>query len=109
MSALTEAAELERAADWRIRKVGEDPADQASARAATLLQKLADDLRRLQGSPAFTEYSAILNWRGEFDVTEEFAESVHEYRGRIGIEHFPSNGEAYLRTLIALAKNIAGA
>jgi hypothetical protein len=104
-----EAEELERAADWRLRKVGEDPTDAQSAAAAKLLQKLADDVRGLRGSPAHTEYLAILNWLGEFDVTEQFAERANAYRSRIGIEHFPENGEMYLRALIAIARDAAGA
>ena len=103
-----EAAELERAADWRIRKLGEDPADAQSAAAAELLQKLAHEVRGLRGSPASIEYLAILNWLGEFDVMDEFAERATAYRSRIGIEHFPESGEAYLRALIALAKEAAG-
>ena len=103
-----EAAELERAADWRIRKLGENPADAVSAGAAELLQKLADEVRGLQGSPAYTEYLAILNWLGEFDVMEDFAERAHDYRTGIGVTHFPQNGEAYLNALIAIAKEIAG-
>ncbi len=106
---LAEAVELERAADWRIRKLGENPADRQSAAAARLLQKLADDVRRQRGSPAYTEYLAILNWLGEFDVMDDFAERAHEYRARIGIEHWPQNGDDYLRALIALAKDTAGA
>jgi len=104
-----EAVELDRAADWRIRKVGEDPSDRQSAAAAKLLSRLADDVRRLRGSPAYTEYLAILNWLGEFDVIEDFAERANEYRARIGVAHFPENGEAYLRALTALAKDAAGA
>jgi hypothetical protein len=108
MADAIEVEELERAADWRIRKLGADPTDAQSAAAAKLLQNLADDLRGLRGSPAYTEYLAILNWLGEFDVTEEFAECANAYRSRIGVEHFPENGEAYLRALIALAKDAAG-
>jgi hypothetical protein len=104
-----EAAELERAADWRIRKMGVDPADEMSAAAARLLQKLADEVRGLKGSPVYTEYLAILNWLGEFDVMEDFAERAHEYRIQIGAGLFPENGEAYLYALIALAKETAGA
>ena len=104
-----EAVDLERAADWRIRKLGEDPSDRQSAAAAKLLQDLADDVRRLPGSPAYVEYLAILNWLGEFDVMEDFAERANEYRARIGVDHFPQNGDAYLRALIALARNTAGA
>jgi len=103
-----EAEELERAADWRIRKLGADPTDTQSAAAAKLLQNPADDLRRLRGSRAYTEYLAILNWLGEFDVTEDFSERANAYRSRIGVEHFPENGEAYLRALTALAKDAAG-
>jgi hypothetical protein len=104
-----EAAELERVADWWIRKLGENPADRESAAAGKLLQKLADDLRRTPRSAAFVEYLAILNWLGEFDVMEDFAERAHAYRAGIGVEHFPRDGEAYLRALIALAKDTAGA
>lgn len=103
-----EAAELEQAADWRIRKLGDTPVDAVSAGAATLLQRLADEVRSLQGSPVYTEYIAILNWLGEFDVMEDFAERAHDYRADIGVEHFPENGEAYLRALTALAKDTAG-
>jgi len=104
-----EAEELERAADWRIRKLGENPADTQSAAAAKLLQKLAEEVRGLRGSPAYTEYLAILNWLGEFDVMEDFAERAHDYRVRIGVDRFPENGEGYLRALTALAKETAGA
>ena len=81
-----EAVELERVADWRIRKLGENPADRQSAAACRLLQRLADEVRRLSGSPAHTEYLAILNWLGEFDVMEDFAERANDYRARIGVE-----------------------
>jgi hypothetical protein len=103
-----EAVELERCADWRIKKLGENPSDRESAAAATLLQRLADDVRRLPGSPTYVEYLAILNWIGEFDVMDDFAERATEYRTRIGVDDFPQNGDDYLRALIALAKDIAG-
>jgi hypothetical protein len=103
-----EAQELESAADWRIKKIGENPSDAQSAAAARLLSKLADDVRRLHSSPAYTEYLAILNWLGEFDVMEGFAERANDYRARIGIDYFPEDGEAYLHALIALAKDTAG-
>src|SRR3954465_6561072 len=102
-----EAEELERAADWRIRKLGADPTDTQSAAAAKLLQNPADDLRRLRGSRAYTEYLAILNWLGEFDVTEDFAERAHAYRSHIGVEHFPEAAGAYRGALIPRAKETA--
>ncbi|HEX3863824.1 MAG TPA: hypothetical protein VHY35_19250 [Stellaceae bacterium] len=103
-----EAVELQRVADWRIRKTGENPADRQSATAATLLQNLADDLRRLRGGPVYMEYTALLNWLGEFDVMDDFAERANHYRAAIGVEHFPETGEAYLNALITLARDAAG-
>lgn len=106
---LPEAMELERAADWRIRKLGENPDDRESAAAAKLLQRLADDLRRLAGSPAYREYQAICGWLDEFDGTAELADYAQAYRARIGVDEFPADGEAYLRVLIGFAKDTFGA
>ena len=106
---LPEAVELERAADWRIKKLGGNPADGRSAEAAKLLQKLADDLRALPGSPAWREYQAICGWLDEFDGMAEMAEYAHDYRLRIGVDHFPADGEEYLRVLIGFAKDTFGA
>jgi hypothetical protein len=104
-----EAVELERAADWRIKKLGEDPSDQQSATAAKLLQKLADDLRALSGSGAYKEYQAICGWLDEFDGMAELSEYAHDYRMRIGVDRFPANGEEYLRVLIGFARDTFGA
>lgn len=106
---LYEAVELERVADWRIKKAGEDPADSESRKAAELLQALADDLRTLVGSPAFVEYRAICHWLDEYDGVEDAAERAHAYRVGIGVEHFPASGEDYLRTLIRFARETFGA
>lgn len=109
MTGSIEAAELERVADWRLRKFGDNPADQQSAAAARLLHQLADDLRRAGAVPAYAEYLALLNWLGEFDVMEDFAERANDYRAAIGVAHYPADGAAYLEALIALAKEVAGA
>ena len=106
---LPEAIELERAADWRIKKVGENPADKESEAAAALLQKLADELRGLINSAAYREYQAICDWLDEFDGMAELAEYAQDYRARIGIDKFPADGEAYLRVLIGFAKDTFGA
>jgi hypothetical protein len=106
---LPEAIDLERAADWRIRKLGENPADAESAAAAKLLQKLADDVSKLAGSPAYREYQAICGWLDEFDGMAELVEYARDYRIRIGIDRFPADGEAYLRVLIGFAKEVFGA
>jgi len=83
-SDLPEAIELERAADWRIRKLGENPGDVASAQAAKLLQRLADDIRGLARSPAYREYQAICGSLDEFDGMAELGEYAQDYRARIG-------------------------
>ena len=108
-SDLLEAIELERAADWRIKKLGESPADTKSAAAAKLLQNLADDLRAHPSSPAYREYQAICGWLDEFDGMAELSEYAHGYRMRIGVDHFPASGEDYLRVLTGFAKNAFGA
>lgn len=103
-----EAQQLERAADWRIKKLGANPQDRQSADAARLLQRLADDVRRLRGSATYREYIAICNWLGEFDSLDDFAQRADEYRAGIGVAHAPDDGEEYLRALIGLARQIIG-
>jgi len=103
-----EAEELQRAAEWRLRMVDSDPTDERSAAAAELLVKLADDIRRLRGSPLFQEYLAICNWLGESDGITDFMALANDYRSRIGVDRSPANGEAYLRELINLAKQVFG-
>jgi hypothetical protein len=103
-----EAALLERAAEWRLRKVDADPADLVSAAAAARLEKLAREVRGLRGTPLFLEYLAICNWLGESDGISDFMESANDYRARIGVDRSPADGEAYLRALIELAKQTFG-
>ena len=104
-----EVEQLERAAEWRLRKLDADPSDAASRAAAVLLKKLADDMRRLRDSPLFREYVAICNWLGESDGISDFMDMAQDYRARIGIDRFPADGEAYLQALLALAKQTFGA
>jgi hypothetical protein len=105
---LPEALELERTADWRIKKLGENPDDAESAAAARLLQQLADGVRALAGSATYREYQAICGWLDEFDGMAEFAEYAQDYRARIGVDKFPANGEDYLQVLIRFAKDSFG-
>jgi hypothetical protein len=105
---LFEVEELERAAEWRLRKVDEDPIDAVSRDAAARLETLAADVRRLRGSPLFREYVAICNLLGESDGIVDFMDMANDYRARIGVDRLPENGEAYLRALIELAKETFG-
>ena len=106
---MEEADELERTAEWRMRKVDADPSDQVSRDAAALLEQLAADVQRLPGTPVFREYTAICNWLSESDDIVDFADMANGYRARIGLDHKPADGEAYLRALIDLAKHSFGA
>jgi hypothetical protein len=105
---MEEAEELERAAEWRMRKVDADPSDTVSRAAAALLERLAEDVRRLPGTAAFREYTAICNWLSESDGIVDFMDMANDYRARIGVDHAPADGEAYLRALIDLAKRTFG-
>jgi hypothetical protein len=105
---MEEAEELERAAEWRMRKVDADPSDTVSRDAAMVLERLAEDVRRLPGTSVFREYTAICNWLSESDEIVDFADMANDYRARIGVDHAPADGEAYLRALIDLAKRTFG-
>jgi hypothetical protein len=106
---LFEVEELQRAAEWRLRQVDAHPADAKSADAARQLEALAADVRRLRGTPLFREYIAICNWLGESDGIADFSLLANDYRRRIGFDYAPPDGDAYLRALIALAKQVSGA
>ena len=103
-----EVADLEAAAEWRLRRVDSNPDDRQSAAAAQRLEKLAEDLRHLQASPHYREYGAICNWLAESEDISDFAQLAHDYRMRIGIDAFPETGEDYLRALLELAKQTFG-
>lgn len=102
--ALPEVEELERAAEWRMRIVDQNPGDTKSLAAAKLLQKLANDLRTMRDPGAWAELGAICNWLGESDMISDYAEAVQEYRAGIGVDHFPADGAAYLAALTDIAR-----
>jgi hypothetical protein len=99
-----EVQDLERAAEWRLRCVDQNPQDSNSAAAAALLQRLANELRDLQDSTLYRELGAICNWLAESDDISDFAQRAHDYRLRIGIDVWPESGEAYLHALLDMAK-----
>jgi hypothetical protein len=101
-----EIEELERAAAWRLRRVDADPTDQVSARAAALLQRLADDLRRNDYAPLWTELRSIGNWHAESDTISDYADLAFDYRTRIGTSDHPADGAGYLRGLLAIAQSL---
>ena len=104
-----EAAELDRAAEWRLRVVDRNPDDAASAVAARQLQKLASAVRALEDSPLLDEFRCICNWLAESDGIEDLLVLMREYHIRIGFGAWPETGEDYLRALLGLAKQTFGA
>jgi hypothetical protein len=101
-----EIEELERTAAWRLRLVDADPSDTASAAAAALLEKLADDLRRNDYAPAWTELRSLGNWLSESDAISDYADLVAAYRAAIGVSVHPGDGAAYLLGLLAIARGL---
>ncbi len=101
-----EIEELRQAAAWRLRKVDADPTDSASAAAAALLERLADDLRDHDYVAEWTELRSIGNWLAESDAISDYAELAKEYRARIGVSEHPRDGADYLAGLLAIARGL---
>jgi hypothetical protein len=106
---IEEAGELERAAEWRMRKVDADTGDAVSRDAAALLERLAAEVRALDGSAVAREYGAICNWLGESGEIADFMDMVGDRRARIGVDWVPENGASYIWSLVELAKRTFGA
>jgi len=105
---MPEAVALERAAEWRLRKVDADPSDQRSAAAALQLQKLADELRTLRGSPLYAEYQCMCNWLSESDGLSDLLLRGEDFRAMLGFGTWADGGEGYLRALVEMAKETFG-
>jgi hypothetical protein len=103
-----EASELERVAEWRLRKVDAKPSDEQSAKAARQLRKLADDLRRAPDAKLLEEYRCVCNWLSESDGISDFVLRAQDYREMIGFGEWAESGDDYLRALIALAQETFG-
>jgi hypothetical protein len=105
---IPEVIELERAADWRLRKVDANPSDEQSAKAARQLQKLADDLRRGANAKLLEEYRCVCNWLSESDGISDFVLRAQDYREMIAFGEWAETGDDYLRALIGMAQKTFG-
>lgn len=103
-----EIRELERAAEWRLRKVDANPADERSARAAAQLFKLAEDLRRGADEKLLYEYRCVCNWLSESDGISDFVLRAEDYRAMVGFGEWAETGDDYVRALIGLAQETFG-
>ena len=104
----SEAIELERVAEWRLRKADAKPSDQQSVKAARQLQKLADDLRRGPDAKLLEEYRCVCNWLSESDGISDFVLRAQDYREMIGFGEWAETGDDYLRALIGMAQETFG-
>jgi hypothetical protein len=77
---------LEGTANWRREKADEYPDDVRNIEAAEILDRLASQLRSLDGKTA-TAFAVAVNTTDHFRVSEAFS----EYLGRIGFDHDPRN------------------
>lgn len=105
---LPEAAELERVAEWRLRKVDAKPSDEQSAKAARQLLKLANDLRRAPDPKLLEEYHCVCNWLSESDGISDFVLRAQDFREMIGFGEWAATGDDYLRALIGIAQETFG-
>jgi hypothetical protein len=105
---MPEAVELEKAAEWRLRKVDADPSDERSAIAARQLQKLADELRTLRGSALYAEYQCMCNWLSESDGLSDLVLRREDFRTMLGFGTWAESGDGYLRALVEMAKETFG-
>lgn len=101
-------SELERVAEWRLRKVDANPVDTQSARAARQLQKLADELRQAPNAKLLEEYRCVCNWLSESDGISEFMLRAQDYREMFGFGEWAETGDDYLRALLGLAQQTFG-
>jgi hypothetical protein len=105
---IQEVIELQRVAEWRLRKVDAEPSDAQSAKAARQLQKLADDLRRAPDGKLFEEYRCVCNWLSESDGISDFVLRAQDYREMIAFGEWAETGDDYLRALIGMALETFG-
>ncbi len=105
---IPEVIELERAAEWRARKVDAKPSDEQSARAARQLRKLAADLQHAPNTKLLEEYRCVCNWLSESDGISDFVLRAQDYREMIGFGEWAETGEDYLRALIGMAQETFG-
>jgi hypothetical protein len=87
-----EAQDLEYSAEWRRQKAQQYPEDaRRNLEAAQLLEKLAVEIRALDGSEVHRQLSAAIE--ANYDDLLPFSESWSDYKRRIGFWEFPTASE----------------
>lgn len=101
-----EAAALERTAEWRLRLVDANPADQASFAAAAHLEKLAAELRAMPNNKEMEQYRALCHWLSASDGIIDLAQAAHRYNQAIGFGEWPETALDYMRVLNRMANQL---
>lgn len=94
------------AAAWRLRLLDADPDDQASRAAADRLQALADDLRRAELGPLWTELRSVCNWLGSPTRPRTTPTSPRTIVPGSAFMTTRETGPDYLRGLLAIAQGL---
>jgi hypothetical protein len=96
---------LEYQAEWRRQKADEYPDDRRNIDAAELLERLAREVRNLEGRNDL-RVCRVEKFFEEVgpDSGVRFLEVQSEYHRQIGFWKFPSSGGEYLDDLIELSK-----
>lgn len=93
------ALELEMTAHWQFEKSIEWPDDDRNANAAVLLERLANEVRELKGSPLHNKLNKV--WEKIFDYSLA-VEAENEYMRQIGFHAFPASGADFLKSVFAI-------
>lgn len=93
-----EALSIDCTAEWRRSKAEEFPEDTRNLEAAELLEELATDLRKLEGSDLHRQIDRITDL--DDDALFKWCEQSSEYQRQIGFSKCCPSATAYLADLI---------
>lgn len=107
-----EVMELEGTAHWRTEKAEQYSDDRRNTEAAKMLTELAEQLRKLAGSPKAVAFEKLHDFIFSDDDPDaddpdnglEVVRLWSEYRSRVGFNNFPEDAETYLDDLMELAR-----
>ena len=96
---------LEEIIDCRSRMALKHPGDHRYAKAVALARRLVAELKALQ-SPLIHEFGTLCSSiAADNSLGVDVSRIGAAYRAHLGFLAFPHNAEAYLKTLIGLARN----
>jgi hypothetical protein len=88
--------EVQSTAEWRRQKAEQFPDDSRNLEAAEELERLAEEIGRLEGSAIHSRIEQLISLLGEVEIGFELNESVSEELRSIGFHGGYENGAAFL-------------